>query len=206
MTRSVPQGQDLAVGLGAEQLSGVVGDRFELAGTGSNTSMAQRWSTHFTVTFQGDEAVGQGSIREGNEDVRACQLKLAKRPSASQANAARSSSDTPTSSSLVGKYSGEGDGIVTAEIGPPTANGLYPVSLTTEASATGGGGCAGSATGEGRMSEDTLRVSATGANLGEKCTVTLTSNGKGGLHSEEGATCSGFHGAACSFSADLKRT
>ncbi len=204
LERSVPQGQDLAVGLGTEHLRGAVADIFELTGAGSNVSMGQQWTTRMKVTFEDGRAVGRGDIYEADQAVRYCQFNLAKRASGGPASTV-GSGEIPKDSSLAGTYVGEGDGTVTAEIGVPASNGTYQASISTQASAAGGGGCAGSASGTGHVDGSVLRITATDSNLGATCAISLTPDGKGGLHSEEGAGCSAFHGATCGFTAGLAR-
>lgn len=200
-------------GGGVEKLAGAASNQFELVGQGANTP-DDRWTTRFSVTINGDTATGQGDIRGPDMAIaRRCTLNLTRGSAAPAPTTATPVSPTPTVSAspqsagaaLAGKYVGDGDGTVTVEVGQPNAEGSYQVSMSTQASTAGGGGCGGSATGSGRVENGALQVTATDKNLGESCSVKLTPDGRGGLHSEEGKGCSMFHGAACGFGADLAR-
>jgi hypothetical protein len=210
-------------GGGVEQLVGHASSAFLLAGSGENTP-DDRWFARFDVTIKGNHAEGSGEISTPESGLlRHCTLDLTKGAVSTNASATSSGPSTtsapqaaPTTPAgvsksadgqmnLSGKYVGDGDGTVTVDVGQPSASGAYPVSLSTQATSAGGGGCGGGVTGEGRIVDGALRVTATDKTVGETCSVTLTPDGKGGFHSEEGKGCSIFHGAACDFSADLSR-
>ncbi len=208
----------------AGQLSGVISNSFQLEGYGENTP-DDRWLAKFEIEVKGNTAKGTGFISvPGVGIVRHCTLDLTRGASATKAVVAPTASVVPAAvqptpatptdvqsptggmaSAFVGNYVGEGDGTVSLKIGQPNSSGSYPVSLSTQAAAAGGGGCGGGADGNGKVQGGVLMVTATDASIGATCSVNLTPDGKGGLHSEEGSGCSSFHGAACGFRADLVR-
>lgn len=208
---------------GHETLTGIVGTMsgsISLSGRGQN-SPDDMWLTYFDGRVAGKTYRATGSIDlPGRVTLRHCTLNLTQGVAAAESNpqpqaptqvqsapVSPSPAPVPPADSLNGHYEGQGNGgNVTIDIGAVAADGTYPTTISTFAESAGGETCGGGLRGEGRLDGKVLRVVGPAPTLSDvTCTVTLNIDAKGFLHSDEGAGCSTFHGAACGFDADLAR-
>lgn len=101
-----------------------------------------------------------------------------------------------------GTFVGQGEGEVTLAVGPARSDGKFPVSLGTSTAKTGGG-CGGSIDGLGTVVGENLQFAATAE--GMSCEAVIKRAGAE-VEVQEGKGCNMFHGAACGFSASLRKT
>ena len=123
-------------------------------------------------------------------------------PSAPTAASAPSAPSAPPGN-FVGSYAGTGEGAVRVEIGEAGADGTRVVQISTTSQGPAGAQCGGQADGTGTVAGEVMTVNAGFGDM--RCEITLASKGEGRLAVSEGKGCSQFHGAACSFDADVSR-
>jgi hypothetical protein len=110
-----------------------------------------------------------------------------------------------------GSYSGSGEGDLTAVIQAPDYDGISTIDLSTSTPIEDGiGGCSGEVSGSAILSETGGTFYASNddydpadATTDEYCEVTMTFK-KGKLVIEEASGCLAYHGAACSFTGELR--
>lgn len=197
----------LTAGGGVEKLDGGSPDingAFTLEGRGRNAGDDQ-WQTRFVGRADGDLLVAEGTIGPVSFDakpLRSCTLRLSKGAGGAEAKATEVALPaTGSASGWPGTYAGEGDSDVTLEVKQQGTDEKYPVLLSTNTARTGGG-CGGSVSGFATASGNELRIVAEAE--GQRCEAVAKRSGNG-IELEEGAGCNNFHGAACGFSAQLKK-